>query len=61
MLDVSRPGFHAADVEPGDGAGVFAELDGEFFFAVEDAVAGVLDDDGDELAGADGDAAARVR
>lgn len=26
-------------------------LDGEFFFAVQDAVAGVLDDDGDELAG----------
>ena len=31
-----------------------AGLDGEFFFAVQDPVAGVLDDDGDELAGVAG-------
>jgi hypothetical protein len=46
-------GFHAADVEPGDWRGVSAGLGCEFFFAVQDAVAGVLDDD-DELPGVAG-------
>jgi hypothetical protein len=41
-LTFLRLGFHVADVEPGDGAGVFAGLDGEFFLAVQDEVAGVL-------------------
>jgi len=36
------------------GCGVAAGLDGQFFPAVRDPIAGVLDDDGDELAGVPG-------
>ena len=32
-------GFRPADVEPDDWAGVLAGLDGEFFIAMQDAVA----------------------
>lgn len=39
----------ASDVLPGDGCGVAAGSDVEFFLAVEDPVVGVFDDDGDEL------------
>ena len=42
------------DILDRDGAGVLAGLDGDFFLAVQDAVAGVFDDDGDELAGVAG-------
>jgi hypothetical protein len=44
----------ASNVEAGDGGGVSARADGEFFVAVEDAVVGVFDDDGDEFSGVAG-------
>jgi hypothetical protein len=50
MVDVSLAGSLAADVEAGDGLGVAAQLGGQFLFAMEDPMAGALDDDGDELA-----------
>src|ERR1700749_732820 len=46
--------FVPRTAEPGDGAGVVAGSDGEFVLAVQDAGAGVFDDDGDELAGVAG-------
>ena len=48
MLYLSLAGCFAADVEPGNGGGVAAGFDGEFFAAVQDPVVGVFDDDGDE-------------
>jgi hypothetical protein len=43
--------FGLAADEPGDGGGVAAGFDGEFFLAVQDPLVGLLDEDGDELPG----------